>query len=175
MCQVCATHQKSLVYIEFNSLNINYTALKELSLLRSQVLVGGWVVPVSNVLIKNISDFWSKTFQHRHHHLIISSFCQVSCTFAYIDLLSSDIYQFMPQVQKCTSMKFHTAKHVPVEDQRWLYCAVAGGIAWSKSIPEQQLYLCLGYMQEGWTSKIIETSYFLVTSPRLRHIISGEM
>ena len=34
---MCATHQKSLVYIEFNSLNVNSTALKELGLLRSQV------------------------------------------------------------------------------------------------------------------------------------------
>jgi len=56
---VCATHQKSLVYIEVNSLNINSTALKELGLLRSQV----------------------------------------SCNFAYIALESSDVYQFLPEVE----------------------------------------------------------------------------
>ena len=39
MTQVCSTHQKSLVYIEFNSLVINTTALQELALLRSQVVL----------------------------------------------------------------------------------------------------------------------------------------
>jgi len=54
---VCSKHQKSLVYIEFNSLVVNSTALEELNLLRSQV----------------------------------------NCKFAYISLLSSDNYKFLPE------------------------------------------------------------------------------
>ena len=110
MCR-CAQPTRSLLST-LSSTHWTSTTLRSKSFLSSEarcLWVGGWFL---------FQMFWSKTFQWGHHRLIISSFCQVSCTFAYIDLLSSDTYQFMPQVQKCTSMKFHIAKHVPLEDQR---------------------------------------------------------
>ena len=75
---MCSEHQKSLVYIEFNSLVINSTALQELNLRRSQVL---YYLSYSNEI---------------HTYF----FYQVNCKFAYISLLSSDNYKFLPEVQK---------------------------------------------------------------------------